>query len=110
MAKHKDFEELCALAPLGGLPPAQLRELDAHLLEVDLCGQAVVDYDRLYRRVVPAVKQHEDEYIESRRADIRASVLRDIAAIGLPPVAIEGKTRAWSSSPSGVSCRGYMIR
>jgi hypothetical protein len=83
LAKHSYFEELCALAPVGELTPPQLRELDAHIAECDECRQTTVDYDRLFRQVVPAVNLSDEEFIESRRSDIRAAVLRDVAAIDL---------------------------
>lgn len=81
MAKHAYFEELCALAPLGELSSSQLRELDTHIVECAECRQATIDYNRFFQQVVPAVTRSDEEFIETRRNDIRASVLRSVAAI-----------------------------
>jgi hypothetical protein len=81
LARHSYFEELCALAPLGELNPSQLRELDTHIAGCDECRQATIDYNRLFQQVVPAATRSDEEFIESRRSDIRASVLRSVVAI-----------------------------
>ncbi len=80
MAKHKYFEELCALAPLGELSPPQFGELAGHLHECEECRHAAADYDRIYWQIVPAVNRLEDEFIARRHSDIRDSVLRGVAA------------------------------
>jgi hypothetical protein len=92
LAKHTYFEELCALAPLGELSSSQLRELDTHIAGCDECRQATIDYNRLVQQVVPAVVRSDEEFIESRRSDMRASVLRSVAAIDSerPPVGTNG--------------------
>ncbi len=83
MARHAYFEELCALAPLGELTPSQLRELDDHIAQCDECRQATIDYNRFFQQVVPAVTRSDDEFIESRRSDMRTAVMQNVAAIDL---------------------------
>lgn len=83
MAKHAYFEELCALAPLGELTPSQLRELDDHIADCEVCRQATIDYNRFFQQVVPAVTRADEEYIDSRRDDMRASVMRTVNAIDM---------------------------
>lgn len=81
MARHAYFAELCALAPLGELTPSQLRELDEHIAGCDECRQATIDYNRFFQQVVPAVTRSDEEYIEARRQEMRAAVMRDVAVI-----------------------------
>ncbi len=83
MARHAYFQELCALAPLGDLSPSQLRELDEHIAQCDECRQATIDYNRFFQQVVPAVTRSDEEFIESRKNDMRAAVMRDVATIDL---------------------------
>jgi hypothetical protein len=83
LARHAYFQELCALAPLGELSPSQLRELDEHIAQCDECRQATIDYSRFFQQVVPAVTRPDEEFIESRRSDIRAAVMRDVALINV---------------------------
>ena len=78
MARHAYFEELCALVPLGKLSPMQLRELDAHLVECDACRQASIDYNRIFQYVVPAMTESDEEYIASRKDEMRAAVMRAV--------------------------------
>jgi anti-sigma factor RsiW len=100
LVKHAYFEELCALAPVGELSPSQLRELEAHIAECDECRQTTMDYDRLFRQVVPAVNQLDEEFIEARRSDIRASVLRSVAAIDNLPAAMKSDPPPFLPSPA----------
>jgi len=81
LAKHAYFEELCALAPLGELSPQQIRELDQHIAGCDECRQATIDYNRFFQQVVPSVTRADEEFIESRRSDVRAAVMLNVAAI-----------------------------
>jgi hypothetical protein len=83
LANHAYFEELCALAPLGELTPAQLGELDEHIVHCDACSQATIDYNRLFQQVVPQVTRADEKFIESRRTDIRAAVIQSVGAIEL---------------------------
>ena len=92
MAKHRYFEELCALAPLGELGSSQLRELYAHLSECDECSRSAVEYGHIYQEIVPAVNRPEEEFIAARRSDIRSSVLSSIAQIESHPAAVKTET------------------
>jgi hypothetical protein len=102
LAKHKYFEELCALAPLGELNASQVRELAAHFTECNECRHAAADYDRMYRQIVPAVNRPEDEFIAARRSDIRSLVLASIAEAQAQPAVVRIKPL---SSPSAVPVR-----
>ncbi|HEY4378972.1 MAG TPA: hypothetical protein VGN01_01425 [Acidobacteriaceae bacterium] len=68
---------------MGELGPSQLRELDEHVAQCDACRQATIDYKRFFQQVVPAVTRSDEEFIESRRNDIRSAVMRDVVAIDL---------------------------
>jgi hypothetical protein len=81
LAKHGYFEELCALAPIGELSPSQLRELEDHIVECNSCRQAMLDYDRILRQVIPAGDDSDATYVASRRNDLHDAVLRGISEI-----------------------------
>jgi hypothetical protein len=81
LARHAYFEELCALAPLGELTPSQLVQFEEHITECEVCRQATIDYNRFFQRVVPAVTRSDEEYIESRKDDMRAAVMRNVGSI-----------------------------
>lgn len=81
MGRHAYFQELCALAPIGELTPSQLRELDEHIAECYECRQATIDYKRFLQQVVPAATRADEEFIASRKEDVRAAVMRNVAAI-----------------------------
>jgi hypothetical protein len=108
LAKHRYFEKLCALAPLGELGSSQLRDLHAHLSECDECKRAAVEYGHIYREIVPAVNRPEEEFIADRRSDIRSSVLSSIAQIEPHPVPLKTKTLR-SLLPHGFPWLGYAL-
>lgn len=81
MAKHAHFEELSALALLRELNSAQLRELDEHIAECEVCRQANIDYSHFFQHVVPTATKSEEEYIASRKDDVRAAVMRSVSVI-----------------------------
>lgn len=81
MGRHASIERLCALAPLGEVSPAQRRRLDEHLAHCEQCRQADASCRRLVRLLLPSAAPADDEFIESRRAQIRGAVMRSIEAI-----------------------------
>jgi hypothetical protein len=99
LAKHRYFEELCALAPLGELGSSQLRELHAHLSECDECRRAAMEYGHIYQEVVPAMNRPEEAFIADRRNDIRSSVLSSIARIEPRPATVKMETLPSLSTP-----------
>jgi hypothetical protein len=91
---------------LGELTPSQLRELDEHIAQCDVCRQATIDYNRFFQQVVPVVTRSEEEFIESRRSDMRGAVMRSVAAIDLErerqPVVTRGAKSSFASLLSSI--------
>jgi hypothetical protein len=81
MPKHRYFEELCALATLGDLPPSEGQELETHLAECSECRHLSADFLRVHRAVVEPVVQETEAIVESSRERVRAAMWTNIALV-----------------------------
>jgi hypothetical protein len=102
MPKHKYFEELCALATLGNLPPSEGQELEAHLAECSECRNLSADFLRVHRAVVEPVVQETEAIVESSRERVRAAMWANIALVdkGSPNTRVVEPSTISLSSPS----------
>jgi hypothetical protein len=78
--KHKYFEELCALAALGDLPPEQTRELEAHLATCQECAQLPADYLHV-RNALGLMDAATEARIAAGRDRVKAAVMTKIGRI-----------------------------
>ena len=97
MLKHKYFEEMCTLAPLGKLSASQQGELEAHLAECAACKGASVEYGLLYRDVIAPIRQETEAAVESSRSRVENAMWASIARID------EERSRPAASSSRAVS-------
>jgi hypothetical protein len=84
--KHKHFEELCALAALGDLPPEQARELEAHLATCRDCAQLPADYLHV-RNALGLADAVTEAKIASGHDRVKAAVMAEIERIDEEKVA-----------------------
>jgi hypothetical protein len=81
MSKHKYFEELCALAPLGDLLPSQQKELEAHLVDCIECRERSVEYLYLHRTVLDPIARETQCIVEASRGRVKAAMWANIALV-----------------------------
>ena len=79
MPKHKYFEELCALAPLGNLPDLQQRELEAHLAACDRCRELSIEFQQVHRAAIEPIAGETESIIAAGRDRVRATMWANIA-------------------------------
>ena len=60
LSEHSHFEELCALASVGEISPAEYRKLSEHLRECASCRVSYADFRELIHLDLPLVIAEED--------------------------------------------------
>lgn len=60
LSEHSHFEELCALAPVGEISPAEHRKLSEHLRECASCRDSYADFRELIHLDLPLVIAEEN--------------------------------------------------
>jgi hypothetical protein len=81
MPKHKYFEELCALAPLGDLLPSQEQELEAHLVDCRGCRELSAEYLHVHRTVLEPIARETEAVVESSRNRVKSAMWANIALV-----------------------------
>ncbi len=79
MSKHKYFEELCALAPIGGLLPSQAQELEAHFVDCSECRELSAEYLHVNQIVLEPIARETEAIVESSRERVKAAMWASIA-------------------------------
>jgi hypothetical protein len=98
--KHRHFEELCALAALGDLPPEQSRELEAHLAACPECAPMPADYLQV-RNALGLMDAATEAKIAAGRDRVRAAIMLEISQIEEERAAAPSRTsphvRPWTA-------------
>jgi hypothetical protein len=79
MPKHKYFEQLCALAPLGNLPYLQQQELETHLAECDECRELSAEFLQVHREAIEPIAGEAESIIEAGRDRVKSEMWANIA-------------------------------
>jgi len=96
MPRHEHFEELCSLAVLGEVSPAELAELTEHLHECDGCQAAYADFIALANDHLSiagrGLGRSGDGGAAPATPNLRQSTLKRVVAEGLrvSPEAMQG--------------------
>ncbi len=96
MPRHEHFEELCSLAVLGEVSPAELAELTEHLHECDGCQAAYADFIALANDHLSiagrGLGRSRERGADPATPNLRESTLKRVVAEGLrvSPEAMQG--------------------
>lgn len=101
MPKHKYFEELCSLTPLGNLLHLQQQALEAHLAECDECRELSAEYMQLHRGAIEPIARQTESIIEASRDRVKAATWANITRADeeRPRMAVDESIPGSSSVP-----------